>query len=107
MWEENYIVDLFDWHLHISENDPDFVGNVQWLLRILQHHCIQKMIFYMNQKKGMDRRKPKGMRNTFLKVIGEPFAGIESHTWTERQGEKESSESSELHTVIATKDFVS
>ncbi|GAL71863.1 glycoside hydrolase family 2 TIM barrel-domain containing protein [Jejuia pallidilutea] len=34
-WSENYIVDLFDWHLRISENDSTFVGNAQWLLKIL------------------------------------------------------------------------
>ena len=32
-WSENYIVDLFDWHLRISENDTAFVGNAQWAFK--------------------------------------------------------------------------
>ena len=32
-WSENYIVDLFDWHLRISENDSTFIGNAQWAFK--------------------------------------------------------------------------
>ena len=32
-WSENYIVDLFDWHLRISENDTAFVGNARWAFK--------------------------------------------------------------------------
>ena len=32
-WSENYIVDLFDWHLHISENDTTFTGNAKWAFK--------------------------------------------------------------------------
>ncbi|MFC1483414.1 glycoside hydrolase family 2 protein [Candidatus Neomarinimicrobiota bacterium] len=29
-WSENYIVDLFDWHLHIAEQAEWLTGNAQW-----------------------------------------------------------------------------
>jgi beta-galactosidase len=29
-WSENYIVNLFDWYLHISEQTEWFTGNAQW-----------------------------------------------------------------------------
>ncbi|MBN2600961.1 MAG: glycoside hydrolase family 88 protein, partial [Candidatus Marinimicrobia bacterium] len=32
-WSENYIVDLFDWHLHVSENLDWFTGNAQWAFK--------------------------------------------------------------------------
>ena len=90
-WSENYIVDLFDWHLHISENDPDFVGNVQWAFKDFATPLRpEDDIPYMNQKGIMDRAgNPKDAYYVFKSYWSkEPFTYIESHTWTERQGEK-------------------
>ncbi|WP_117880458.1 glycoside hydrolase family 2 protein [Aureibaculum luteum] len=88
-WSENYIVDLFDWHLRISETDPDFVGNVQWAFKDFGTPLRpENDIPYMNQKGLVDRNgNPKDAYFVFKSYWGKnPFTYIESHTWTERQG---------------------
>jgi len=88
-WSENYIVDLFDWHLHISENDPAFVGNIQWAFKDFATPLRpEDDIPYMNQKGLVDRNgNPKDAYYVFKSYwSNEPFTYIESHTWTERQG---------------------
>ncbi|MEO8534835.1 MAG: glycoside hydrolase family 2 TIM barrel-domain containing protein [Flavobacterium sp.] len=88
-WSENYIVDLFDWHLHISENDSTFVGNVQWAFKDFATPLRpEDDIPYMNQKGLVDRNGiPKDAYYVFKSYWSdEPFTYIESHTWTERQG---------------------
>lgn len=88
-WSENYIVDLFDWHLRISESDPDFVGNVQWAFKDFGTPLRpENDIPYMNQKGLVDRAgKPKDAYYVFKSYWAEkPFAYIESHSWTEREG---------------------
>ena len=88
-WSENYIVDLFDWHLHISENDPTFVGNIQWAFKDFATPLRpEDDIPYMNQKGLVDRNGvPKDAYYVFKSYWSkEPFTYIESHTWTERQG---------------------
>jgi len=90
-WSENYIVDLFDWHLHISENDPTFVGNMQWAFKDFATPLRpEDDIPYMNQKGLVDRNgKPKDAYYVFKSYWSEkPFTYIESHTWTDRQGPK-------------------
>jgi len=90
-WSENYIVDLFDWHLRISENDPTFVGNVQWAFKDFGTPLRpENAIPYMNQKGLVDRTgKPKDAFYVFKSYwSNDPFTYIESHTWTERQGPK-------------------
>ncbi len=90
-WSENYIVDLFDWHLRISENDSTFVGNVQWAFKDFGTPLRpENAIPYMNQKGLVDRTgKPKDAFYVFKSYWSEvPFTYIESHTWTERQGPK-------------------
>jgi len=93
-WSENYIVDLFDWHLHISENDPTFVGNLQWSFKDFATPLRpEDDIPYMNQKGLVDRNgNPKDAYYVFKSYWSEkPFTYIESHTWTERQGPKDTS----------------
>ncbi|MHA7943636.1 glycoside hydrolase family 2 protein [Formosa sp. 3Alg 14/1] len=88
-WSENYIVDLFDWHLRISENDLDFVGNVQWAFKDFGTPLRpENDIPYMNQKGLVDRAgNPKDAFYVFKSYWStEPFTYIESHSWTERQG---------------------
>lgn len=90
-WSENYIVDLFDWHLHISENDPTFVGNMQWAFKDFATPLRpEDDIPYMNQKGLVDRNgNPKDAYYVFKSYWSEkPFTYIESHTWTDRQGPK-------------------
>jgi beta-galactosidase len=93
-WSENYIVDLFDWHLRISENDPSFVGNVQWAFKDFGTPLRpENAIPYMNQKGLVDRDgKPKDAFYVFKSYwSNDPFTYIESHTWTEREGPKDKS----------------
>ena len=88
-WSENYIVDLFDWHLRISETDPTFVGNIQWAFKDFGTPLRpENAIPYMNQKGLVDRNgNPKDAYYVFKSYWAEkPFTYIESHTWTERQG---------------------
>jgi len=88
-WSENYIVDLFDWYLRISETDSTFVGNAQWAFKDFGTPLRpENDIPYMNQKGLVDRNgKPKDAFYVFKSYWAkEPFAYIESHTWTERQG---------------------
>ncbi|GAL90235.1 beta-galactosidase [Jejuia pallidilutea] len=90
-WSENYIVDLFDWHLRISENDSTFVGNAQWAFKDFGTPLRpENAIPYMNQKGLVDRAgNPKDAFYVFKSYWSKaPFTYIESHTWTERQGPK-------------------
>jgi beta-galactosidase len=91
-WSENYIVDLFDWHLRISETDPSFVGNVQWAFKDFGTPLRpENAIPYMNQKGLVDRAgNPKDAFYVFKSYWSPvPFTYIESHSWTERQGPKD------------------
>jgi beta-galactosidase len=91
-WSESYIVDLFDWHLNVAENDPTFVGNIQWAFKDFGTPLRpEDDIPYMNQKGLMDRNgNPKDAYYVFKSHWSNtPFAYIESHTWTERQGPKD------------------
>ncbi|MFH6985766.1 glycoside hydrolase family 2 protein [Marinoscillum luteum] len=88
-WSENYIVDLFDWHLRVSETHPDFAGNAQWAFRDFGTPLRpENDIPYINQKGLVDRAgNPKDAYYVFKSYWSEePFAYIESHTWTERSG---------------------
>ncbi|MFY0606557.1 MAG: glycoside hydrolase family 2 protein [Cyclobacteriaceae bacterium] len=88
-WSENYIVDLFDWHLKISESHPKFAGNAQWAFKDFATPLRpENDIPYMNQKGLTDREgNPKDAYYVFKSYWSdEPFAYIESHTWTERSG---------------------
>ena len=90
-WSENYIVDLFDWHLRISETDPTFVGNIQWAFKDFGTPLRpENDIPYMNQKGLVDRNgNPKDAFYVFKSYWSDvPFTYIESHTWKERQGPK-------------------
>ncbi|WP_166963806.1 glycoside hydrolase family 2 protein [Yeosuana marina] len=88
-WSENYIVNLFDWYLRISETDSTFVGNAQWALKDFATPLRpENDIPYINQKGVMDRAgNPKDAFYVFKSYWSkDPFTYIESHTWTERQG---------------------
>lgn len=88
-WSENYIVDLFDWHLRVSESHDQFVGNAQWAFRDFGTPLRpENDIPYVNQKGLLDRAgNPKDAYYVFKSYWSdEPFVYIESHTWTERSG---------------------
>ncbi|MEP4531528.1 MAG: glycoside hydrolase family 2 TIM barrel-domain containing protein [Cyclobacteriaceae bacterium] len=88
-WSENYIVDLFDWHLRVSESHDKFVGNAQWAFKDFATPLRpENDIPYINQKGLTDREgNPKDAYYVFKSYWSdEPFIYIESHTWTERSG---------------------
>ena len=91
-WSENYIVDLFDWHLKTSETNNSFVGNIQWAYKDFGTPLRpENDIPYINQKGIMDREgNPKDAYYVFKSYWAKkPFVYIESHTWKERQGPKD------------------
>lgn len=88
-WSENYMVDLMDWYLRVSELDTNFVGNLQWAFKDFATPLRpENAIPYMNQKGIMDRAgNPKDAYYVFKSYWAEtPFVYIESHSWTQRQG---------------------
>lgn len=88
-WTESYIVDLFDHHLSVTETEPTFAGNAQWAFKDFGTPLRpQNAIPYMNQKGLVDRDgKPKDAFYVYKSYWGkDPFAYIESHTWTHRRG---------------------
>jgi beta-galactosidase len=89
-WSENYIVNLFDWYLHISERTEWFTGNAQWAFKDFPTPLRpENPIPYINQKGLVDRAgNPKDAYHVFKSywTTSPQFCYIESHTWTERSG---------------------
>lgn len=91
-WNENYMVNLFDWHLQVSESTEGFAGNAQWAFKDFATPLRpENPIPYMNQKGLVDRNgKPKDAYYVFASYWSKkPFCYIESKTWTHREGPKE------------------
>ncbi len=91
-WSENYIVDLFDWHLRYTEQTTTFAGNAQWSFKDFPTPLRpEDPIPYMNQKGLVDRAgNPKDAYYVFKSYWTKKpaFCYIESHTWTVRSGPK-------------------
>jgi beta-galactosidase len=88
-WSENYIVDLFDWYLGVTETNETFAGNAQWAFKDFGTPLRpENAIPYLNQKGLVDREgKPKDAYYVFKSYwSNDPFTYIESHTWTKRRG---------------------
>jgi beta-galactosidase len=90
-WSENYIVDLFDWHLQVSEQLDWFAGNAQWAFKDFGTPLRpENAIPYINQKGLVDREgKPKDAYYVFKSywTTDPKFCYIESPTWVERHGQ--------------------
>lgn len=91
-WNENYMVDLFDWHLNVSETLPNFAGNAQWAFKDFGTPLRpSNPLPYMNQKGLVDREG--NFKDAYWVFASywkkEPFCKIESSTWTHRNGPKE------------------
>jgi len=91
-WGENYIVDLSDWYLHISERSEWLTGNAQWAFKDFPTPLRpENPIPYVNQKGLVDRAgNPKDAYYVFKSywTTSPKFCYIESPTWTERSGPK-------------------
>jgi beta-galactosidase len=89
-WSESYIVDLFDWYLHVTENLDWFTGSAQWIFRDFTTPLRpENPIPYVNQKGLVDmNNNPKDAYYVYKSywTKNPSFCYIESHTWTERYG---------------------
>lgn len=89
-WSESYIVDLFDWYLHVTENLDWFTGSAQWIFRDFTTPLRpENPIPYVNQKGLVDmNNNPKDAYYVFKSywTTSPKFCYIESHTWLERYG---------------------
>jgi beta-galactosidase len=87
-WSESYIVDLFDWYLHVTENLDWFTGSAQWIFRDFTTPLRpENPIPYVNEKGLVDmNNNPKDAYYVFKSYwTSKPkFCYIESHTWLER-----------------------
>ena len=90
-WSESYIVNLFDWYLHVSEKLDWFTGSAQWILKDFGTPLRpENPIPYINQKGLLDRNgTPKDAYYVYKSywTTDPKFCYIESHTWTERAGQ--------------------
>ncbi len=95
-WSESYIVDLFDWHLKVSESLPNFGGNAQWAFKDFSIPLRpENPLPYINQKGLVDREgRPKEAYWVFKSYwTRDPgFCHIYGHSWTQRFGEKDSTQ---------------
>ncbi len=91
-WSENYIVDLFDWHLMVSEKLDWFAGNAQWAFKDFGTPLRpENSIPYINQKGLVDRAgNPKDAYYVFKSywTSNPKFCYIESKTWKDRYGKE-------------------
>ena len=89
-WSENYVVDLFDWHLKVLETNKNITGNAQWAFKDFGTPLRpENPIPYMNQKGLVDREGiPKDAYFVFKSYWNknDKFTYIESRTWNERSG---------------------
>ncbi|WP_160151567.1 glycoside hydrolase family 2 TIM barrel-domain containing protein [Microbulbifer sp. ALW1] len=88
-WNENYMVNLFDWHLSVSEGIENFAGNAQWAFKDFGTPLRpENPVPYINQKGLVDRAgNPKDAYYVFASYWADtPFCWIESHTWSVRFG---------------------
>jgi len=91
-WDETYIVDLFDWYLHITERLDDYSGNAQWALKDFATP-LRRQSDPVHQPEGvLDREgRPKEAYWVFKSYGLSPwrsaFCRIYGHTWAHRYGE--------------------
>jgi beta-galactosidase len=89
-WSESYQADLLDWHLMISERQPNYAGGAQWVFRDFATPLRpENPIPYVNEK-GLTTRdgRPKDSWYLYRSYWTETprFAYIVSHSWNERAG---------------------
>ena len=92
VWDETYIVDLFDWTLRHSETDQEFSGSAQWAFKDFGTPIRpENAIPFVNQKGLVDRSgRPKDAYHVFASYWKkDPVCWIESDTWTHRSGRRD------------------
>ncbi|MBU0476251.1 MAG: glycoside hydrolase family 88 protein [Bacteroidetes bacterium] len=109
-WSESYIVDLFDWSLLVSENNPKLTGNAQWAFRDFGTPLRpENAIPYMNQKGLMDREgKPKDAYYVFKSYWNQDskFCYIQSHTWLDRSSPENQSKDVRVYSNCSSVELI-
>lgn len=95
-WSESYIVDLFDWHLKVSESLENFAGNAQWAFKDFSTPLRpENPLPFVNQKGLVDRQgRPKEAYWVFKSywTTDPAFCHIYGHSWIDRHGAKDSTQ---------------
>jgi beta-galactosidase len=89
-WSENYICDLFDWHLKEQETMPWLTGAAAWIFKDFSTPVRQENpIPYMNQKGVVERDlTPKESYYVFQSYWADkPMLHVFGHTWPIRWGQ--------------------
>ncbi len=91
VWDMTYMIDLFDWHLRVSETDPDFAGNAQWAFKDFGTPIRPENPLPFVNMKGLVQRD--GIKKDVYHVFAsywkkDPVCWIESPNWTYRTGTK-------------------
>lgn len=91
VWDMSYMIDLFDWHLRVSEMDPDFAGNAQWAFKDFGTPIRPENPLPFVNMKGLVQRD--GVKKDVYHVFAsywakDPTCWIESPSWNYREGQK-------------------
>jgi len=83
------MVDLFDWHLRVSETDPNFAGNAQWAFKDFGTPIRPENPLPFVNMKGLVQRD--GVKKDVYHVFAsywkkDPVCWIESPRWNYRTG---------------------
>jgi beta-galactosidase len=86
-WSESYQTDLLEWHLLVSERQPNYAGGAQWVFRDFATPLRpENPIPYVNEK-GLTTRDARPKDSWYLYrswwTDSPRFAYIVSHSWTE------------------------
>jgi beta-galactosidase len=90
VWDMTYMIDLFDWHLRVSETDPDFAGNAQWAFKDFGTPIRPENPLPFVNMKGLVQRD--GVQKDVYHVFAsywkkDPVCWIESPNWNYREGD--------------------
>lgn len=91
VWDMTYMIDLFDWHLRVSETDPDFAGNAQWAFKDFGTPIRPENPLPFVNMKGLTQRDgvTKDVYHVFASYWKkDPVCWIESPRWNYREGKK-------------------
>jgi beta-galactosidase len=89
VWDMTYMIDLFDWHLRVSETDPNFAGNAQWAFKDFGTPIRPENPLPFVNMKGLVQRD--GVKKDVYHVFAsywkkDPVCWIESPSWNYREG---------------------
>ncbi len=92
VWDMTYMIDLFDWHLRVSETDPNFAGNAQWAFKDFGTPIRPENPLPFVNMKGLVQRDgvPKDVYHVFASYWKkDPTCWIESPNWNYRTGDRD------------------